>query len=232
MIDPEDPPRLIDPTSSASPRLRELLSESRADVATEAQLQALSAALAPTLGTGAVGGATAAKASLPGLVKVAIAVGVTTAAGGAYLATREAPPSPPQTRIAAPVEREAPKPPVAPAAPPALPAESASPEPAPAVNTPVVSAPKHAAAAPSEAELLGAAQAALGSDPAKALSLAEQHARAYPGGTLGQEREVIAVEALAKLGRTAASRERGERFLAAHPKSAYRAKIQSILGER
>lgn len=82
----------------------------------------------------------------------------------------------------------------------------------------------------SEAHLLGRAQDALGGDPGRALALAGEHARRFPGGALAQERELIAVDALVRAGRPAEARERAERFLQAFPRSAHRRRIESIVG--
>jgi outer membrane protein assembly factor BamD (BamD/ComL family) len=65
------------------------------------------------------------------------------------------------------------------------------------------------------------ARLALNSDPARALALTEQHRREYPNGGFSQEREVIAITALARLGRTSEARSRADRFRSAHPTSPY-----------
>jgi hypothetical protein len=63
-----------------------------------------------------------------------------------------------------------------------------------------------------EARLLEAARASLSSSPAQALALTEEHARIYPLGQLGAERELIAIDALLRLGR------RGEAWAWAKPR--------------
>jgi hypothetical protein len=78
-----------------------------------------------------------------------------------------------------------------------------------------------AAAPPSETSLLRDARLALNGDPAGALALTEQHRREYPNGGLAQEREVIAITALARLGRTSEARSRAERFRSSYPTSPY-----------
>lgn len=84
-------------------------------------------------------------------------------------------------------------------------------------------APAHAPAAspPSETALLRDARLALNGDPARALALTEQHRQEYPNGGFAQEREVIAITALARLGRTSEARSRAERFRSAYPTSPY-----------
>jgi len=80
-----------------------------------------------------------------------------------------------------------------------------------------------------ELRLLARAQKALALDPAFALTLAHEHRRRFPTGSMDQEREVIAVNALVNLGRTGEARERAERFARDHAGSAYTARMQSIL---
>jgi hypothetical protein len=63
-----------------------------------------------------------------------------------------------------------------------------------------------------EAELLQRAQAALRADPVAALALARRHQRRFPRGALVQEREVIAIEALKRLGRHDAASSRAAAF--------------------
>jgi hypothetical protein len=65
-----------------------------------------------------------------------------------------------------------------------------------------------------EARMIADARAALGSSPSKALALAQEAAREFPRGQLVEEREAIAIRALAGLGRTQAANTRAERFLA------------------
>jgi hypothetical protein len=86
--------------------------------------------------------------------------------------------------------------------------------------------------APSESALLGQAQAALSRNASLALSLSEQHRAWYPRGMLVQEREVIAIEALKRLGRQAEAGARAARFLKAFPSSAHRSKIESLVPPR
>ena len=62
--------------------------------------------------------------------------------------------------------------------------------------------------------------------PKRALSLSREHEATYPGGVLTQEREVIAIEALRRLGRTDEAARRLERFERLFPKSAHRRKLE------
>lgn len=80
-----------------------------------------------------------------------------------------------------------------------------------------------------EFALLRAAQQAVGHHPEHALALTEEHARHFPAGMLAQEREAIAVEALANLGRAAQAQARSRAFLDAHPDSPYKRRIEAAL---
>ncbi|MBN8609270.1 MAG: hypothetical protein J0L92_01710 [Deltaproteobacteria bacterium] len=82
---------------------------------------------------------------------------------------------------------------------------------------------------PSEAVMLGSAMRGLRSDPAAALAEAERHARHYPSGTMADEREVIAIDALVRLGRRADAEARATRFRDAHPSSPSLRRIERIL---
>jgi hypothetical protein len=87
-------------------------------------------------------------------------------------------------------------------------------------------------AAPSseEVRLLRSARQALGELPARALALTEEHARRFPRGMLAQEREAIAVEALAQLGREGQAKERARSFFSTYPSSPHRSRIERALG--
>jgi hypothetical protein len=63
-----------------------------------------------------------------------------------------------------------------------------------------------------EAALLRRAQASLADAPARALELTEQHRRRFPRGTLAEEREVLAIEALKRLGRGRAAGDKASEF--------------------
>jgi len=108
-------------------------------------------------------------------------------------------------------------------------APSAEPEPA-SGSVGVMTGPAGPADTETEAHFLQRAQDALATGPAQALALAEAHASRFPAGTLGQEREVVAIQALVRLGRVEEARARGGRFLAAFPGSAHRRRLEALLG--
>jgi hypothetical protein len=83
------------------------------------------------------------------------------------------------------------------------------------------------AAMPSEAELLEQARAALKGDPARALQRANEHATRFPRGVLVQEREVLAIQALRQLGRSAEAERRAAAFVKAFPGSAFARKLNA-----
>jgi hypothetical protein len=224
MSEPEDPPRLLD--SLDEPRgLRDALQRARADVGTDAELARLEARLGPLLGP--LGPpppvATAAKVGLSaklGLGGLALLV----AAGSAWLvSSRGAAPTVPEPPRSAAVIVSTPPPPApkeqAPSAEPTRLAPPASAEPdAPRKATPAV---------PTEADLLEQARAALkAGDSARALQRVNEHARRYPRGVLVQEREVLAIQALRRLGRDVEAERRADAFSKAYPGSAFQRKLQ------
>jgi len=91
------------------------------------------------------------------------------------------------------------------------------------VNTPAK------AGAKAEFELIGDARAKMTSSPAEALALAAEHARQFPSGVLVQERELIAIESLERLGRTAEAKARAQRFATRFPGSAHLARLKRLL---
>lgn len=89
--------------------------------------------------------------------------------------------------------------------------------------------PEHAH--PREIDLVRGARAALDASPESALASVTEHERLFPDGVFVQEREVIAVEALVRLGRVDAARSRAERFLAAHPGSSHAPRVRRLVGQ-
>lgn len=127
-----------------------------------------------------------------------------------------------------------PSPPPASVAPPTagVPPAGAAPRPASAApKRPPVPAPSEAPT-PEDEELLlldSAHQALRRGDAEGALASAQAHASRFPSGTLAQEREVIAIEALVRLGRVPEARERAEAFGARYPTSSHLVRLQGLL---
>lgn len=82
---------------------------------------------------------------------------------------------------------------------------------------------------PSEAALLDEARSSLSNDPRRALSLTQEHARRFPKSVLVQEREVIAIEALARLGQATAAKARAANFARRFPGSAHQQKVDQLV---
>jgi hypothetical protein len=80
-----------------------------------------------------------------------------------------------------------------------------------------------------EWRILRAARRAMSTDPAHALALAREHAQKFPDGMLSQEREAIAIEALARLGRTSEAKARAESFSGSFPASPYRRRNEAAV---
>jgi hypothetical protein len=81
----------------------------------------------------------------------------------------------------------------------------------------------------SELTLLARARRSLLSSPERSLELAEQHAREFPAGTLCEEREVLAIESLLKLGRVDRAKQRALAFERSFPSSAHRAHLARLI---
>jgi hypothetical protein len=139
-------------------------------------------------------------------------------------------PAPCETKPSAPAAPRGHNPTAPPEPPP--PAEVSSAAPAPTApsepeSVPPVAAP--APASPSEGALLLRARQQLVSDPASALELTDEAARRFPEGALVPEREVLAIEALTRLGRLPSARARFAAFRARYPQSPHLARLQSLL---
>jgi outer membrane protein assembly factor BamD (BamD/ComL family) len=70
----------------------------------------------------------------------------------------------------------------------------------------------------------------LGGDPIEALRMIERAASDFPGGVLTEEREALAVRALAKAGQDEGARQRGRAFLRAFPKSPHASEVRAVAG--
>lgn len=108
----------------------------------------------------------------------------------------------------------------------------AEPTPAPeAAATPSVPirAAKEAPAVWDEPQLIEKARRALATDPRRALLFTQEHQRRFPAGTLGVEREVIALEALSRTGQTAEAKRRALAFQAKYPSSIHSPRVHALL---
>jgi hypothetical protein len=100
-------------------------------------------------------------------------------------------------------------------------------------RVPSVAAPALAANDPNaELDLLMRARRVVGSDPGRALALTTEHRARYPSGTFVEEREVLAIDALRRLGRVSAASERAQRFHREHPGSVHDARMDGCTSER
>jgi hypothetical protein len=82
-----------------------------------------------------------------------------------------------------------------------------------------------------ELDILQRASDALRSSPEQALALASEHASRFPAGALSQEREVIAIEALVRLGRMEEARARAARLFRDAPDTAHGPRVRALLEE-
>lgn len=227
----QDPIRFRDELSEAPPELRALLERAHQDVPNAAELASLAARTAPLFGPPSAATGLGLGAKL-GLLALGLSGAVLVALGAAQDGAVEDPKTAP---VAAPAPDRSerpeipPPPPSEPATNVSPPATPSSPEPEAAAPPSVKRAEKPAvrAGGPSEAELLERARRLLGSNPSGALELAQQHRARFRGGVLAQEREVIAIEALRKLGRQAEADARAEAFERSFPNSAHRRKLES-----
>ncbi len=226
-----DPARFRDGAPDVPAELTRLFQAGTNDLPSEGDLRRLAARLGPVLEPPPGGSA------WPGWPVVGKMAALAAVVSGAavFFALNFGPhtPRPPDVPDRVPLPPEAP-PPAAPGTTPpapsgegadsaALPPASSAPAPSPPART---SAPA-ARPAESEAELLERARDALSANPARALALTEQHRAHFPAGVLAQEREVIAIQALKRLGRTDEAARRTADFSRRYPNSAYRKKLDA-----
>ncbi len=244
--DVQDPPRLHG--SAATPEsLRSALAAARVD-GPDARRLALIASQLPILGAGiatgvGAGSAAAATSGLSGLMIAVLAALLTGGGIAGYLATRPTPlentvqntpgpvPAAPTQAVVVPgsLAPPAPKPVAEPRATAhdtfiRRPRPNRSPTPAPLP----LSAPAPGDVA-GEIRLLQSAKAALADRPAETIQLVNDHTRHFPSGILVQEREVIAIEALLRTGKTADAHARAQSFMKTYPKSAHRRRVAALL---
>lgn len=230
MNEPADPTRFADSASAASGSLQAMFRAARRDVPSDLELASLSRRLHPLLAAAPHGGGLASKPLLGKAVAVLALAGA--AATGVFVATRSDPPlHTAAPSVAPPAQRpDNEAPPRALPAPPASEAEAApagSAEPTRS-DSAQRAAPSVSQRAPSkasglgEAALLERARRALDANPSEALALTRRHQARFPKGVLKQEREVIAIEALRRLGRSADAKDRAHGFEKQYPDSPHR----------
>jgi hypothetical protein len=239
----DDPKRLLD---EGPKELRTLLDAGRAEIPTERQMAALALKLGALVGGGAAGGGAAAaagtaKAAAGGAKVVASAAATKTLAAGvaakitavAVVATvaasgtayvvheRSVAPRPTSVGLVATTPTPTPTP---------IPVPTPTPIPTPTPD-PIATVAKTSAAPADPADDFGLVdRAQKAGSPARALELCNEHARKFPNGGFAQEREVIAIDALVKLGRRDDAEARAKRFAAKYPGSAQSRRIDAILG--
>jgi hypothetical protein len=99
-----------------------------------------------------------------------------------------------------------------------------------AAPKPAVRRPDQARVEPlDELTLLVRARRLLGRDPERAYALTEQHRQGHRRGTLSEERELLAIEALLALGRRTAAEARARQFARRYPSSVHARKLALIL---
>jgi hypothetical protein len=237
----KDPARMLDEGSGASTQLRSLLESAvREDHPPAPHTQSVDRAVAPLLGAPLAPAGTlkaaGVLASSP-VVKWGVALLIASALGTTgYLLVR----AKPTAELAPPLAAPSPAPLAPTVVAPAEPAVEQKPnraEPPVAEHVRVhrrrnrvpLTLPSGPDVAQEVLLLRRAHEALLAGAPAQALTLTDDHARAFPKGTLVQEREVIAIEALLDLGRREVALQRVERFRARFPGSAHLPRIEQLL---
>jgi hypothetical protein len=251
----DEPVRLID-SSSAPPALREALRAARSqrpepsdvDDIIRGVLSGLDAPPDPDGGDGGPEGdggpsGDGATPDLPvdpatsgALAKAAAAaLAGTIAVGAIVLSTRtsEDPASSPPSSTATPITtatKQAPMPSTRPPAPSATSTAAPPPSAEAPPEHPKAPAPSARATPPrSETVILGDAQKALATNPQATLRYCAEHAKHHPRGALSQEREVLTIEALVRLGRHAEARARADAFRASHPDSGHNRRLDALV---
>jgi hypothetical protein len=122
---------------------------------------------------------------------------------------------------------------------PSLPAAAAPRTPSPSARSPKrpVEAPSEIAPSPEaaaedpgdELAVLEEARAALATDPARTLTLADEHAKRFQHPAFAQERERLAIDALVRSGRRGDAQERARRFESTYPRSPHLARVRALV---
>ena len=219
----------MDAGSGAPDSLRSLFSAGAADLPSQAELARLAAKLGPVFTPASAPVSTGTATA----VKVGLAV-LVVGAGALLISSFDTRDTTPPPSIPSEIRVVPPAPPaeVAPsAAEPGVRApESASVE-ASGNAPPALKGATPSQPAESEAAFLERARATLATNPTRALALANLHRSRYPSGVLAQEREVIAIEALKRLGRADDAARRSGDFSNRYPGSAYGRKLDASTGK-
>ena len=77
--------------------------------------------------------------------------------------------------------------------------------------------------------MLRRAQAALATQPARALALTSEHQRRFRSGALAEEREALAIEALSRLGRAQEAQRRAALFQRKYPHSVHASRVRGAV---
>ncbi|AKU94686.1 hypothetical protein AKJ09_01350 [Labilithrix luteola] len=223
---------LRDDPSPEAAFLRDLVRAEEADLPSDDKMNELVARLAPVISKPAASASRAKFALSTAVVVVAIAGAWLATSSRSELAQEKGPAVPALAAVPSvtPVASHVSTPDVHIESPPALPSidVSALPSAAASTRTP------HVEATPSgctgEVALLDQADAALRSGSAdRALSLTRDHAARCPSGAFTQERERIAIEALANLGRIDEMRTRAQAFERNFPASPHLRRIERVV---
>lgn len=206
---------MSDERDELSPLSRSVLSKAREEDPSPEAVEALRRALAPQLGGGGGGGGSA-----PVRTRVWLGAGVATTLAlliglAAWPQTSVAP-----TPIMPPIE--------APAVPEVV--VLPTPAPTPAVVPEALPEPSpRTSITPDEPAYIDSVRRALDTQPQRALRLARRHHARFPEGLLGEEAEVLEIEALARLGQREEAAARASSFYAQHATSPYRRRIDRAL---
>lgn len=170
---------------------------------------------------GAVAGTTAMMKKEPVKEPAPVVVAAPAVVVDAGLAAMSAEPEPvPEVKPAAPVKVVAP------------PVKAVAKVAVPAVVAPAPAPPPPASQGDAELSLLQQAMtAAQSGEPAAALAAVAEHARRFPDSPMAQEREVIAVEALAALGRHDEAKARVAAFRAHWPTSTHLLRLERLIAQ-
>ncbi len=216
-----DPPRL---SQSADPQFRSVMRAAKSDLPDPTRLDRILTNIRTETGPGGGGGGSPSSggAALPKLAAATIAAGAVV--GAIFLA------SPHKTSSSVPASVPVPASASVPASVP-VPVPVPVPATSTSTPTPISALPDSPPRELAEIALLQSAQRALSSDPRGALDFIARHARAYPKGDFAEERDVLRIDALARLGRKDEALSRAADHQRRYPHSAHRPRVEAILAK-